>query len=188
MDEVKNAKAREWYWKNRDRVRLQRQHQRRKDIARAILLDAKKADRKRDHDTDIDLEYVREVITRPCDYCGDDNLRKTLDRIDNEIGHVRRNLVVACERCNYVRRDMPYEAWLLIAAAMRDARARDLFGKWIGGIHRRNPLDPVPLPALKAPAPHGTLARYFKCGPPRCQSCRDAMAKWKRERRKDSGP
>jgi hypothetical protein len=58
----------------------------------------------------------------------------TLDRVDNSIGHIKSNVVPACTRCNYTRRDMPYEAWLLIAKSMRKAREAGMFDNWTGSI------------------------------------------------------
>jgi hypothetical protein len=62
----------------------------------------------------------------------------TIDRIDNEIGHTLSNVVPACIRCNYVRRDMPHEAWLCLVEGMREAVFRGLFGSWTAATHRRN--------------------------------------------------
>lgn len=182
--DAKNAYARAWYRKHQATIRNQIKHRRRNNVARTILADARKADRRMGVEFDLNLTFVIRSIAQPCVYCGDTDLRRTLDRIENTKGHTRTNVVVACERCNYVRRNMPYEAWLAIAPAMRDARERGLFGGWTGSIHRRDPLPPL-MPSLKEPAPHGTLTRYPHCGPPRCQLCRDAMAAWKRKRRKE---
>lgn len=184
--ERKNEIAREWYSRNRQVLGQQRRHLRRKNVAQSILEDARKSDRKRGRDNDLDLAFVITCIAEACSYCGEEQLRRTLDRIDNRIGHTRSNVLVACERCNYVRRDMPFEAWLIIANAMREARNKNLFGTWTGAIHRRNPLSPIPPLAPKETAPHGTLGGYFECGPPRCQPCKDAMADWKRRRRSSS--
>lgn len=38
----------------------------------------------------------------------------------------------------------------------------------------------------KTTATHGTLTTYFKCGPPRCALCKEAMRKYKRAYRKRS--
>jgi len=58
----------------------------------------------------------------------------TLDRIDNDKGHTQDNVVPACIRCNYARRSMPYEAWLVVAKGMREAREQGLFGDWTGRV------------------------------------------------------
>jgi hypothetical protein len=56
----------------------------------------------------------------------------TLDRIDNSKGHTRDNVVPACIRCNYARRNMPYEAWLCLTDGMKRARELGLFKEWTG--------------------------------------------------------
>jgi hypothetical protein len=177
--------SRKYYERHKALIRLRDKHRRRDDVGRAIFEDARKADRKAMRANDLDLEFVRGLIVEPCRYCGDDELRKTIDRVDNELGHLRRNVVPACERCNYVRRNMPHAAWLVVAEAMREARIKRLFGSWTGGIHRRGPLEPLPPP--REPKPHGTFARYKMCGPPTCAACRAAMARWKRKRRRLNG-
>src|SRR5665647_1084633 len=178
-----NERARDWYRRNREVVGLQRKHRRREAVAQMILLDARRSDRRRKRTNDLDLEFVSQMIRKPCGYCGETAIRKTLDRIDNSLGHVRSNVVVACERCNLVRRNMPFDAWVVVARSMRRARTLELFGDWTGAIHRREALAPIPVRPPKPSAPHGTLAGYHDCGPPRCQCCKDAMAAWKRGRR-----
>jgi hypothetical protein len=62
----------------------------------------------------------------------------TLDRKDNSIGHLLDNVVPCCIRCNYIRRDMPFEAWLIVATGIRKAKELGLFGTWTCSIHKRN--------------------------------------------------
>ena len=104
---------------------------------RWIVEDARRSDRKHGRDNDITKEFVLSLISGGCASCGETQLRMPLDRKDNALGHLQSNVVPACERCNYARRDMPYEAWLLIAPAMRQIREQGLFGDWVGGIRRR---------------------------------------------------
>lgn len=102
------------------------------DTARWILEDARAGDKKRGLDFDLDKQFISEMIANPCCYCGETKLRMTLDRVDNSRGHVQDNVVPACIRCNYVRRHMPYAAWLVVAEGMRKAAAAGLFGEWTG--------------------------------------------------------
>lgn len=170
-----------YYARNKDRICAQRRLRRRTNIAVAILQDSRKADKKRGYNNDLDADFIRELISDSCSYCGEDSIRRSLDRIRNNRGHTKDNVVVACERCNYARRDMPYEAWLVIAESMKKARVDGLFGSWTGGIHRRHKLDPLPCIPKKPLPPHGTVARYNKC---RCDKCKMAMRDWKRESRR----
>jgi hypothetical protein len=185
----RNAAARQYYDKHREVLAARRKHQRRNNVARAILHDARKADRKRGLTPAIDLEFVEMMIKQPCSYCGDQELRPTLDRIDNKKGHTKDNVVSSCERCNYIRRDMPYPAWLVVAKGIRSARLEGLLGSWTGGIHRRFPLGVMPEiprePRTVKHVSHGTLAGYKKCGPPTCGPCKAAMAAWKATRRQE---
>src|SRR5690348_4897566 len=145
--------AKRYYDKNKQRIRLLARHRRRSDVAGSIVIDSRKGDRRAGRENDLDREFVASLIAHPCEYCGDDVLRKTLDRIDNSIGHVRTNVVCACERCNYIRRAMPQQAWEHVAVAVREARELGLFGEWTGAIHRRLELEPKPVPVGVGPRP-----------------------------------
>lgn len=103
---------------------------------RYILADSRKQDRTRGMVNDLDLEFVRDAILSGCSYCGDDQGKMTLDRTDNSVGHLKSNVVPACARCNWIRRDMPYKAWLCIAPAVREARLLGLLDGWHAGPHR----------------------------------------------------
>lgn len=97
-----------------------------------IFSDSKKKDRARDHSFDLDIPFVRDLINNGCLYCGETELQMTLDRKDNTKGHTRENVVPACVRCNFMRRDMPWAAWISLVAAVRLARQDGLFGDWLG--------------------------------------------------------
>ena len=96
-----------------------------------ILADSRRWDRGKGFPkSDLTIEFIDSAIASGCSYCGDKESRMTLDRVDNDKGHSQSNVVPACMRCNYARRDMPYAAWLLVAEGMRKAREQDLFGDW----------------------------------------------------------
>ena len=118
---------------NRDR-RTNTYHQRNRangvNLAYYVLQDSRRSDKKKGLEWELDREFVQELLTKPCSYCGETAERMTLDRIDNTKGHVRTNVVGACIRCNYVRGAMPYDAWVVVAEGMRKARERGLFEKW----------------------------------------------------------
>lgn len=101
-------------------------------IAKYILQDAKKIDKRKGRVTDLDLDFVTSLISQPCSYCKGSELRMTLDRIDNDVGHIRNNVVSACIRCNLARGAMPYEAWLCLVPGLQRARELGLFGDWTG--------------------------------------------------------
>lgn len=125
---------------SRERSRLKRQ----RDVASAVFTDAVHADRKFGREYDIDLEFVRNTISNPCSYCGETKLRMTLDRVDNSKGHLKSNVLPACERCNFIRRDMPFDAWVVVSAGVKKANDLGLFGSWTCSIYskRRGSVDP----------------------------------------------
>lgn len=168
--------------KDKDATSLARAHSRRSNVALAIYQDSRRSDRKRGLVNDLDLETIQRLIEQSCTYCGETEIRMTLDRIDNSIGHTKDNVKQACERCNYARRNMPYAAWLIVAVAMRKARLCGLFGEWTGAVHHRGKLKP--LPKRRLPPAHGTMARYKICGPPTCGACKRACRDYHRDYRK----
>lgn len=101
-----------------------------------ILMDSRKADRRAKRANDLDRPFIEATIKGGCLYCGETDLRMTLDRIDNTLGHTKSNVVPACIRCNYTRKDMPHAAWLIVAEGMRKAREAGEFGVWTGQARR----------------------------------------------------
>jgi len=136
-----SAYRKEWNRRNPERAKATwaRAHERQKkkrrqgqDTARFIWVDSRRSDKKRGFKNDLTKEFIAEQITKGCSYCGEKTIRMTLDRIDNERGHTTDNVVPACIRCNHIRGNMPYEAWLCFRAALRRARREGLFGNWTG--------------------------------------------------------
>ena len=95
-----------------------------------LYQDSRKSDRKRGLENDLDHGFIDECLSKPCSYCEATDSRMTLDRIDNSLGHIKTNVVPACYRCNIVRGSMPFEAWAVIAPAMKEAYNQGLFGDW----------------------------------------------------------
>ncbi len=101
--------------------------------AKFILSDSIVADRAMGWDNDLTLDFVEAAIRKGCTYCeipfGGD-IRIGLDRIDNGQPHTRANVNAACTRCNFIRKTMPYPAWLLMVPAIRTAATTGLFDDW----------------------------------------------------------
>ena len=101
------------------------------DPTRWILIDCKSDDRKAGRiGFNLTRDFVEGMIANGCLYCGETTLRMTMDRIDNTKAHSKDNVNPACIRCNYLRRDMPYEAWLLLCPAVRMVCESGAFGQW----------------------------------------------------------
>lgn len=122
-------------FKRESEVSSRRQRAERRDPAyraKWIWIDCRKSDRRDGYPaSDLTRVEIEAWLSGGCAYCGETAvLQLTLDRRDNSVGHQRSNVVVACRRCNLTRSDMPYEAWLVVAKAMRICRERGLFGEW----------------------------------------------------------
>lgn len=132
---------------NKDNLEAYRKYKRDKErqnrveggqyLIRFILADCKSSDRRKGRNNDLTREFVAGLVDKPCEYCGDTEGRMSLDRIDNDLGHIQANVVRSCTRCNLVRGQMPYEAWIVVARGMREARLAGLFGKWDGNIRKK---------------------------------------------------
>jgi hypothetical protein len=109
--------------------------QRYKGEARHVTNDCKSWDKRHGFACDLDRNYVAALISTGCRYCGvtQRELRIGLDRLDNMRGHLKSNVIPCCTRCNIVRGNMPYKAWLLIADTMRKVRELGLFADWVPG-------------------------------------------------------
>jgi len=103
---------------------------------RFVLADSKNCDKRRGLDNDLNIDFVNSLLSQKCAYCEDSDSLLGLDRIDNNLGHTQCNVVACCRRCNYIRRNMPYEAWLLFIPAVRAARLSGVFGEWNGTFKR----------------------------------------------------
>lgn len=102
-----------------------------------ILKDSKSFDRTHGFENNLTLNMIKSLISKPCSYCGGDDLPMSLDRIDNSKGHLINNIIVSCRRCNFIRRDMPFEAWKYLCDGLKQAREHKAFGDWIGGNTKR---------------------------------------------------
>ena len=54
---------------------------------------------------DLTTQEVLELITQPCTHCGTTEINRGLDRIDNNLPHVRGNVAPSCAPCNFARGD-----------------------------------------------------------------------------------
>jgi hypothetical protein len=98
----------------------------------SVKSNTRASDARNGRDNDMDLDFVKEIMSKSCHYCRRFSSRRTIDRIDNFIGHIKTNVVPSCLRCNLVRGAMPYEAWMVVAEGIREADSLGLFNGWEG--------------------------------------------------------
>lgn len=71
--------------------------------ATALICAYRKFDRKRGQNCNLDRNFlVNEIFTKPCIYCSSDK-KVGCDRIDNNLGHLKTNVVPCCRVCNTTR-------------------------------------------------------------------------------------
>lgn len=125
------CRARSKYERNPGAVLRQRAGTRARNPATYLIQDSKKSDRKKNREgNDLDIPFVQDLILKPCLYCGAQKLRMTLDRIDNAKSHSKSNVNPCCIRCNLLRGDMPYQAWVALVPKIREIHEAGLFGDW----------------------------------------------------------
>ena len=113
------------------RFRKEASRKRRNNIVSTIIGDCKSSDRRKNRiGNDLDQEFVKNLISNGCEYCGDKKIRIGLDRINNKEAHTKNNVIASCLRCNYIRGSMPYEAWLHIVPIIKETKELGLFGDW----------------------------------------------------------
>jgi hypothetical protein len=98
---------------------------------RQVISSYRAGAKKRGLEWQLSEEAVANLIFSPCYYCGDQRAtavvlrarrvaeRNGIDRIDNDKGYVLSNVVPACERCNFAKRDMTvteFTSWLVRAS------------------------------------------------------------------------
>ena len=52
---------------------------------------------------ELSFEEWLKVINQPCHYCGNKNYSRGLDRVNNNLGYLKDNIVSCCEQCNYMK-------------------------------------------------------------------------------------
>ncbi len=60
---------------------------------------------KRNYEVQITFEEFCTLISKPCTYCGEDQKRIGVDRIDNTQGYLLTNCTSCCTDCNMMKRD-----------------------------------------------------------------------------------
>ena len=91
--------------------------------------DYRKSDQKKGRINDLTKDQVKDLLSKSCFYC-EETENMSIDRIDNDLGHLLSNVNPSCMRCNLVRGDMPYEAWLTVTEGMKKARTMGQFSNW----------------------------------------------------------
>lgn len=68
--------------------------------------------KKRGKEFAITLEDFTEITKLPCYYCGEEIIKRGIDRLNNEIGYLKENCVPACTLCNMMKKIMTKQDFL----------------------------------------------------------------------------
>lgn len=69
---------------------------------------------------DLTTEEIAELISQPCVHCGTTDINRGLDRIDNNLPHIKGNVAPSCAPCNFARGDrFTFEEMKRIGALIR---------------------------------------------------------------------
>jgi hypothetical protein len=69
---------------------------------------------------DLTVDEVIELISQPCVHCGTTDINRGLDRIDNNLAHIKGNVAPSCAPCNFARGDrFTFEEMKIIGKTIR---------------------------------------------------------------------
>lgn len=79
-------------------------------------------DKKNGFETDLDIDYMLEFISQPCIYCGDTKFIGA-DRIDNNAGHTKSNIVPCCYICNTARNNhFTFDEMIILGKTIKEIK------------------------------------------------------------------
>ncbi len=179
-----SEKYKEYYRKYGPNLNLRIKIKRSLNPGKYLLNNYRVIDKRKGRENDLDLEFVCEAIKKACSYCGESSIKMSLDRIDNSKGHLKTNVVPACVRCNFMRRDMPYDAWLFLVPVIKKAVEQGIFGSWTGATRKGEEglpsLESVKLKGRpRQSSRHGDPAWCKRCKIKDCMPCFEAKQKIK---------
>lgn len=59
--------------------------------------------KKKSRVVELTRDFVRDIIQKPCHYCGKNDTLGGIDRVDSSVGYVEHNCVPACKHCNMLK-------------------------------------------------------------------------------------
>lgn len=101
-----------------------------RDNREAMMIRAyRKNDMSAGRSTNITVEWMKENITgKPCFYCETVDAPRGCDRLDNDLGHIKTNVVPCCKLCNKTRNNhfSPEEMKLIgaVISTIRQSRRK----------------------------------------------------------------
>lgn len=72
----------------------------------------KSSAKRRNYPFDLTLEQYQHIIEQPCSYCGENEKKIGVDRVDNTQGYTKDNSTPCCKTCNMMKKDATVEYFL----------------------------------------------------------------------------
>ena len=93
--------------------------------ASKAISEYKSRDAKKGLKNDLDMVwYIKNILSKPCVYCGD-TVNIGCDRIHNDKGHTKDNIVPCCRECNIARGDnFTYEEFFHIGKVIKEVKSK----------------------------------------------------------------
>ena len=94
----------------RRRLTLDARRQRQPEYRCSVL---KSQAKRRRLTCDLPLGFSHALVCQPCDYCGGQTEKFCgVDRVDNDLGYIRANVVACCSTCNYMKGELGKDQFL----------------------------------------------------------------------------
>jgi len=120
-----------YYYDNQEKILEKKRDNRQiqENAAKYILKDI------RSHGFEVDPliteDWLQERLKEPCFYCGRSDIKRSMDKIDTNKSYLIDNINISCLRCNLLRSDMPYDAWLIVLKGVIAADKAGDFKDWL---------------------------------------------------------
>lgn len=102
-----NAYMRNWNKENRERLLPTRKDYYHTRLSVNVRYQRLYATAKaRNHECNISKDEFIRIVSLPCAYCGENEKRIGIDRVNNEIGYTPENSNPCCKTCNYMKKGL----------------------------------------------------------------------------------
>lgn len=114
-DRIRDTQKRH-YWANLDKYRAKGRadHKRKKWTLNYRYSEYKNSAKDHKREFCLTKDDFSDLWQNPCYYCGGEIKTIGLDRINNEIGYTRENVVPCCIRCNKMKKNINYEDFIML--------------------------------------------------------------------------
>ena len=111
--EGRNAYMREWTRKNNERLSEYKKNYYHTRLSIRVQFTRLIAGAEsRNYKVSISIEEFESIVRQPCIYCGENEKRIGIDRVDNSVGYTKKNSVPCCKICNRMKMTLSLNEFL----------------------------------------------------------------------------